>query len=229
VRELDERNLWWRLGAPLARLVERAIFRVVVEGAGLVPKTGPAIVVFNHVSVLDGPCLAIETSLRSRRELRFLVAAEIFAHRSAGWVLRRFDQIPIRRGEGDSGALDEAVETVSAGAVASLAPEGGVNPDPSHLLRIRSGVARMALRTGAPVIPVGIWGTQIAWPRAGPSLRRILGRPVLALAYGEPVLVTGRNSSQEAIDELCGRVGTALVAQVERARAMSQRRRIPES
>jgi 1-acyl-sn-glycerol-3-phosphate acyltransferase len=219
----DERNPWWRVGAPIARLFERVLFRVRVEGAEHVPGSGPAILAFNHVSVLDGPCLAIETSLLRKREIRFLVAAEVFEHPVLGWVLRSFEQIPIRRGEGDSGALDRAIATVGGGAVAALAPEGGVNGDPSHgLQRIRSGVARMSIPAAAPIVPIGIWGTQERWPKAGPSLTRIWRRPALAIAYGAPVDPSGDAASREDIDDLRGRVGAAIATQVARARIMSE-------
>ena len=219
----DERNPWWRLGAPLAWLFERALFRVSVEGAEHVPSSGPAVLAFNHVSVLDGPCVAIETSLRRRREIRFLVAAEVFRRPFAGWVLRSFEQIPIRRGEGDSGALDSAIAIVRQGAVAALAPEGHVNGDPSGgLQRIRSGVARVSMPTGAPVVPVGIWGPQERWPKTGPSFARIWHRPALAIAYGPPVFPSGDGALQEDIDTFREHVGTAIVAQVARARALAE-------
>jgi 1-acyl-sn-glycerol-3-phosphate acyltransferase len=218
----DERSLWWRLGAPLAWFIERALFRVVVDGADRVPRTGPAILAFNHVSVLDGPCLAIETSLRCRRQIRFLVAAEVFGKPFFGWVLRRFDQIPIRRGQSDRGALDIAIATVRAGAVAAMAPEGVVNADPVlGLQRIRSGVARISLPTGAPVVPVGIWGTQDRWPKSGPVLARIWRRSQLALVFGDPLMPTGDPESAEDIDAFRERVGSAIERQSRTARAAS--------
>ena len=219
----DERNPWWRVGAPIARVFERVLFRVRVEGAEHVPGSGPAILAFNHVSVLDGPCLAIETSLLRKREIRFLVAAEVFDHPVLGWVLRSFEQIPIRRGESDSGALDRAIATVGGGAVAALAPEGRVNGDPAHgLQRIRSGVARMSIPAAAPVVPIGIWGTHERWPKTGPSLERIWRRPVLAIAYGAAVDPSGDAASREDIDALRERVAVAIATQVARARVMNE-------
>ena len=166
-------NAWWRFGIPLVLPIERALFRVRVTGIHHVPLAGPAILAFVHVSVLDGPCLAIEVAWRRRRVVRFLVAAEVFGVPVSGWFLRRYRQIPIHRGRSDSGALDEAIETIRRGALAAIAPEGAVNPTPGELQRIRSGIARIALPTGAPVIPVGIWGTHRRWPKSG----RHWGRP----------------------------------------------------
>ena len=91
-------NPWWRVGVPLAVAAVRLLFRTRVSGIHHVPLEGPGILAFNHVSVLDGPCLAVETAWRRRRETRFLVAAEVYRHPVPGWFLRRYDQIPIRRG-----------------------------------------------------------------------------------------------------------------------------------
>jgi 1-acyl-sn-glycerol-3-phosphate acyltransferase len=211
----EDFDAWWRYGSILTMPLVRLVFRIRVEGLDHVPRSGPAILAFNHVSVLDGPVLAIETSFRRRRAVRFLIAAEIFTQRVVGWIVRSFHQIPIRRGAGDTGALDAAVGTVRAGALAAIAPEGRVNPDPdAGLQRIRSGCARVALPTGAPVVPVGIWGTQVRWPKTGPSRRRPL-RPRLAVVFGPPI----RPLPEEDIESFSARLREALEEQVRRARA----------
>jgi 1-acyl-sn-glycerol-3-phosphate acyltransferase len=213
-------NVWWRLGIPLVVPIERALFRVRVTGIHHVPLDGPAILAFVHVSVLDGPCLAIEVAWRRRRAVRFLVAAEVFEHPVTGWFLRRFRQIPIRRGRGDAGALDEAVATIRRGALAAIAPEGAVNPRPGELQRTRSGLARIALPTGAPVIPVGIWGTHRRWPRSGwhwgPPLR-----PRLGLAFGEPIEPTGDVSRPDDTDAFVALVRQRLERQLAEARKLA--------
>ena len=218
----EERNLWWRIGAWLVRPIERALFRVRVEGIGHVPAAGPGILAFNHVSVLDGPCLAIETSIRSRREVRFLVAAELFGVFFFGWVLRCFDQIPIRRGEKDATALTEAIATVLTGALAAIAPEGRVSDDPGlGLQRLRSGVARVAMPAGAPVVPVGIWGTQRRWPRKGLDRTRLWRRETVAIVYGAPISATGDPAEPEAIDAFREELRVALDAAVTRAKVIA--------
>jgi 1-acyl-sn-glycerol-3-phosphate acyltransferase len=152
--------------------------------------------------------------------VRFLVAAEVFEHPVTGWFLRRFRQIPIRRGRGDAGALDEAVATIRRGALAAIAPEGAVNPRPGELQRTRSGLARIALPTGAPVIPVGIWGTHRRWPRSGwhwgPPLR-----PRLGLAFGEPIEPTGDVSRPDDIDAFVALVRQRLERQLAEARKLA--------
>ncbi len=213
-------NSWWRFGIPLVLPIERALFRVRVGGIHHVPLAGPAILAFVHISVLDGPCLAIEVAWRRRRAVRFLVAAEAFDHPVNGWFLRRFRQIPIRRGRGDAGALDEATATIRRGALAAIAPEGAVNPSPGELQRIRSGIARIALPTGAPVIPVGIWGTHGRWSKSGRHWGRPW-RPRLGLAFGEPIEPTGDVSRPEDIDSFLERVSEGLERQLSAARILA--------
>ena len=213
-------NPWWRAGLPIVVALERLLFRVRVAGIDLVPSVGPAILAFNHVSVLDGPCLAIETGWRRRRESRFLVADEAFAHALWGPILRHFDQIPIRRGRSDEGALDEAIATVRRGALAAIAPEGSVSPHPDELQRVRSGIARIALPTAAPVIPVGIWGTQRRWSKTGRHWDAPL-RPRLAFAYGEPIVPTGDATKQDGIDAFVAHVREAIERQVTEARILA--------
>jgi 1-acyl-sn-glycerol-3-phosphate acyltransferase len=213
-------NAWWRFGIPLVLPIERALFRVRVTGIHHVPFAGPAILAFVHISVLDGPCLAIEVAWRRRRVVRFLVAAEVFQRPVSGWFLRRYRQIPIRRGRSDADALDEAIETIRRGAIAAIAPEGAVNPTPGEPQRIRSGIARIALPTGAPVIPVGIWGTHRRWSKSGRHWGGPI-RPRLGMAFGEPIGPTGDVSRQDDIDAFLERVGEGLERQLSEARILA--------
>jgi 1-acyl-sn-glycerol-3-phosphate acyltransferase len=214
-------NFWWRFGIPLVVPIVRALFRVRVTGIHHVPLEGRAILAFDHISVLDGPCLAAEVAWRRRRLVRFLVAAEVFDVPITAWFLRRYRQIPIRRGRNDGGALDDAVATIRGGAIAAIAPEGAVNPEPGELQRIRSGIARIAIPTGAPVIPVGIWGTHRRWSRSGRHWGPPL-RPRLGLAFGEPIQPQGDVSCQDDVDEFLGSVREALERQLTKARTLAR-------
>lgn len=213
-------NIWWRLGAPIVVLIVRALFRVRIAGIHHVPLDGPAILAFVHVSVLDGPCLAAEVAWRRRRTVRFLVAAEIFHVPVIGWILRRYRQIPVRRGKSDEGALSEVTATIRRGAVTAIAPEGAVNLTPGDLQRIRSGIARIAIPTGAPVIPVGIWGTHRRWSKTGRHWGRPL-RPKLALAFGDPIEPRGDVAVQADIDVFVALVRHAFERQLVEARTLA--------
>jgi 1-acyl-sn-glycerol-3-phosphate acyltransferase len=213
-------NAWWRFGAPVVIPMVRALFRVRVSGIHHVPLRGPAILAFVHLSVLDGPCLAAEVAWRRRRMVRFLVAAEIFRIPVIGSILRWYRQIPVRRGARDAAALEEVIATIQRGAIGAIAPEGAVNPKPGELQRIRSGIARVALPTGVPVIPVGIWGTHRRWSKSGRHWDRPL-RPRLGLAFGEPIEPTDDVSDQADIDAFRERVRDALERQLAEARMLA--------
>jgi len=212
-------NGWWRFGVLVLGAVVGVLFRVRVTGVEHVPMQGPGIVASNHVSVLDGIALALVIARRRRRMTRFLTAAEFFRKPLYAWALRLYRQIPIRRGEGDEGALDEAVRTVRAGALAGIFPEGKVNPSPhGPLQRGRTGVARMALATGATVVPVGIWGTQRRWPRGGIRWQLPL-RTTIALDFGAPVTSEGDPDSPRDTQRLTELVMERIADGVDRARA----------
>ena len=217
-----ELNGWWRAGLAIVGPALRLLFRIRSAGLERITRSGPAILAANHVSALDGILLAYLVARQRGRPIRYLVAVEFFDRRFHGVWLRTFKQIPIRRGTGDSGALDEAVATVQAGAIAGIFPEGMVNPRPNGPpLRGRTGVARIALAAGAPVIPVGIWGTQVRWPRTGLTFRRPL-RPSVALTFGPPIEPKGDPSSLDDIQALTTLVMTRIAEQVAAARNLAE-------
>lgn len=216
--ERGELNGWWRAGVAFVAPLARLLFRLRFLDADRIPARGAAILACNHISVIDGPLLALPPAKERGRSIRFLVAAEIFRAPLIGAVLRAFRQIPIRRGQGDVGALDEAIETIRSGALAGIFPEGRVNPgDPSSMQRVRRGVARMALAAGAPVVPVGIWGTQMRWPRGRLRLAAPL-RPVVAIAFGAPMTPSGSADCLEDVERLTAGIADSIREQMHRAR-----------
>lgn len=214
-------NGWWRFGILVVGLSSRLFFRLRYTGHERVPQAGPAIVACNHVSSLDGVLIALATGEAARRMTRFLVAAEFFRKPSFGWALRLYRQIPLRRGEGDADALAVAVNTIRGGALAGIFPEGKVNPEPDGgMQRGRRGVARIALATGAPVVPVGIWGTQVRWPYGRIRLGRPL-RPKVVVAYGLPIDPSGDPESSDDVQVFADLVMDGIAKQVAEARALA--------
>jgi 1-acyl-sn-glycerol-3-phosphate acyltransferase len=206
-------NWIWIVGAPLVRLVAAIVFRIRIEGSGHVPRTGSVVLAPNHLSVLDGPLLSAATGVNRHRATRNLVAAEVF-HGVVGWILRQARQIPIRRGSGDTGALDAAIAAASNGSCVGIFPEGRVSEDPrAGVQRIRSGLTRIALSSGAPVVPVGLWGSHRVWPRSGLVPASLLERHPLVLVYGE-ALVPHPGESPAAFRD---RYRSALETTVSRA------------
>ncbi len=204
----------------------RVFFRIRVTGIERIPARGAAIVAGNHLSALDGVALALVVGRDRRRMIRFLTGAEFFHLRWFGWALRVYRQIPVRRGEGDLGALDEAIHTVRSGALAGIFPEGLVSADPGKgLQRGRRGAARIALAADAPIVPVGIWGTQLRYPKEGLHFRRPW-RPTVALAFGQPVTADGDAASSEDTQHLTDLVMARIGEQVEEARRLALTSRI---
>lgn len=210
-------NWIWTIGAPLVRLIMATVFRVRVEGIDHVPRTGAVILAPNHLSVLDGPAVSAITGTHRWRATRNLIAAEVFQG-VIGWILRQARQVPIRRGSGDTGALDEAVAAARNGSCVGIFPEGRVNEDAREgLQRIRSGLTRVAMPSGAPVVPVGIWGTQEVWPRAGLDRTSLVRRHTMAVVYG-PALVASSAESPAVFRE---RYRAALEISIARARELA--------
>lgn len=209
-------DFWWHVGLLTVAPLYRLLFRLRFEGLDRIPATGAAILAPNHVSVLDPIAVALATSRRGR-PVRFLAAAEFFAHPVWGWGLRRTRQIPVRRGTRDLGALRQLQEILQAGGLAGIFPEGRVGPGELPL-RGRSGLVRAAVATGVPILPVGVWGTQARWPQGAPRLTRPLRLPV-AVVIGERIDVPEEAArSAGVLREVTAEVMRSIESQLLRAR-----------
>jgi len=171
---------WVALG-PLLKLV----YRPQTEGADHVPAVGPAILASNHLSYADWLFMPLTLT----RRVTFVAKAEYFNTPGIkGWFQKKFfygaGQVPIdRSGSGaGEGALRAAKKVLDSGEVFGIYPEGTRSPD-GKLYRGRTGVARLALETGANVVPVAVVGTDVVAP-PGKKFGRVI-RPVVR--FGEPL------------------------------------------
>jgi 1-acyl-sn-glycerol-3-phosphate acyltransferase len=216
----NEFDGWWRFAlSTFGRLFE-SCFRIRYNGEHSIPAEGGAILAPNHISVLDPILIAIPPA-RQGRTLRYLAAAELFGLPVIGWALRTMHQIPIRRGEGDSAALDAAIAVLKDGALAGIFPEGRVNEHPGELLRGRRGAARLSLGAGVPIVPVGIWGTQNRWPRGGPTLRGPL-RTTVGISAGSAIEPEGYPDSPDDVASLTDSLMEAIRKERDRARELAE-------
>lgn len=172
--------LYWVVkvvATPLMRLG----FRVRVEGREHVPRTGPVILAANHRSFLDS--LFIPAVVH--RRVTFVAKAEYFDDPKSAWFFRAVGQIPIRRegGSASERALESAMDVLSDGGVFGIYPEGTRTRD-GLMHRGHTGVARLALRSGAPIIPVGLIGTDEIQPVDAKMPR--LGKRV-TVRFGAPL------------------------------------------
>lgn len=182
-RELQD---WVR---PLQRPELLRLARFDIDGTEHIPRTGPAIVVFNHRSYFDPMTVSLVLA-RAGRPFRYLGKKEVIDAPVVGTFSRLMGAIRVDRGTGSDEPLEHAIRALRAGEAVSLAPQATIPRGPDFfepVLRARWGAARMATATRAPVIPVGLWGTEHVWPRSSRLPRISLRRPLVTVRVGPPV------------------------------------------
>ena len=159
--------------------------RPKVEGLEYVPSSGPAILASNHLAVADSFYLPLVV----RRRITFLAKAEYFTGkglkgRLTAWFYTAAGQVPIDRANADAAqaALETAQRLLDAGKLLGMYPEGTRSPD-GRLYKGKSGLARLALETGVPVIPVAMVGTDVVNPPGSRMWR--FGR--VEVRFGKPM------------------------------------------
>ncbi|SFT75132.1 1-acyl-sn-glycerol-3-phosphate acyltransferases [Geodermatophilus amargosae] len=162
------------------------LFRLRYRDGDRLPRTGPVLLVANHVSVLD-PLACARLVYDNGRVPHFLAKEAVFRG-LAGKILRHAGQIPVARGSADArGSLDAAAADLEAGNVVVIYPEGSVTRDPDWWpMQARTGVARLALTTDAVVLPVAQWGPQRVHDYHTKKLHLRFRTPT-EYALGEPV------------------------------------------
>jgi 1-acyl-sn-glycerol-3-phosphate acyltransferase len=147
------------------RVFARSMSRISIEGAiDEIPRTGPLIIAANHASNLDAPVLGAWLIPRLGRRIHWLGKRELFAWPIVGWVAANGGVHPVDRDSADVEAFRLASRILDAGHILFVFPEGTRSPD-GALQEARDGVALLALRTGAPIVPIGIGGTSRVWPK----------------------------------------------------------------
>ena len=158
---MQPKTSWiFRVCRGVVRWLSLGYLQVRVEGLDAIPSQGGAVVAGNHASVLDGILLLAV----SPRPVRFLVAEDMYEHPFLKPFFRAMGCIPVlRRNAHNGGALRMAVEALETGELIGIFPEGTIHRGGS-LQQIRQGVALLALKTGLPVVPLGICGSGEAFP-----------------------------------------------------------------
>ncbi|HSS09346.1 MAG TPA: HAD-IB family hydrolase [Acidimicrobiales bacterium] len=179
----------------LARATFRPEFfpyaRFDIAGLERVPRRGPAIVVANHRSYFDVAALGL-TVMRAGRRPRALGKKELFDAPVIGQAARLFGQIMVDRDAGGGDALAAAVRALRGGELVVVLPQGTIPRGAafsSPRLTGKTGAARLAAATRAPVIPVGLWRTERVWPRSArlPNVTNLLHPPTVRIRVGQPV------------------------------------------
>ena len=162
-----------------------------LDGTEHVPAAGPAILCANHRSYFDVSAIAYVVAKRGR-PVRFLGKKEVFDAPIIGDLARAMGGIRVERGSGSDEPLREALSALRAGEMVALMPQGTIPRgraffDP--VLKGRWGAARLAALSGAPVIPIGVWGTEKVWPRRAkvPAVWNVTSPPHVRIRVGPPV------------------------------------------
>lgn len=183
--ELDEREVPKAVMYWIVKLILSPILivscRVRYRGRRHVPRRGAAILAANHLSATDW--LFIPAGV-TWRKVTHVAKAEYFDSRKTRWFFKGMGQIPIQRGGGSvsGGGLSAAADVLTAGKICGVYPEGTRSPD-GRLYRGKTGAARLAIETGAPLIPVAIVGSDRVLP---PGKKLFWPAPVTVI-YGAPI------------------------------------------
>jgi 1-acyl-sn-glycerol-3-phosphate acyltransferase len=173
--------LFWLLGGGIE-----------VKGEENLPKEGGVLLVSNHISFLD-PCLIGDGS---PRRVTFMAKAELFDNKLLNWLLRGVDCFPVRRGEADTSAIKTVLSQLKEGRCVVIFPEGTRSPT-GELQEAEEGAAMLATRTGCPVVPVYVTGTNKMLDRKGR-----LHRAKVSMAIGEPFTLPKGMPRDEAAKDL---------------------------
>lgn len=202
-------------------------YRARAVDAELVPGSGPVIIAPNHFSTLDHFFVAMYL----RRRVRFMAKSQLFRGALA-WILEHAGAFPVRRGHRDEESMGTALEILRRGGVVVIYPEGGRSRTQQIGDQARRGVGRLALESGAPVVPVAIHGSQRArnWRRLDfPSVTIRYGTPV---TYRAPALARDSREQQQAVADDVLRAVRRLWEEVDAdSRATATRpsfRRLPQ-
>jgi 1-acyl-sn-glycerol-3-phosphate acyltransferase len=171
----------------LAYLIFPLIMRLTLRGHYNLPRRGPYIIVANHLSWMDIPLIPFAVP----GKVIYMAKEELF-YSKIGWLVRFLGAFPVKRGEGDRQALRAAEELLKQGKVLIIFPEG--TRSKTHTLgKAHSGIGMIALRTGVPVVPVAIWGSENALKKFGARV---------TISYGEPIIFKPKGSkiTREDID-----------------------------
>jgi len=175
----------WLLAMPIFHLTAR----LRVRGLYNIPTNGPFIIASNHLSWTDIPLVAMFVR---RRKVVYMAKEEYFRGKLR-WLVRLLGSFPVKRGEADRQALRASEEQLKKGNILVIFPEG-TRSRTQTMAQARAGLGLIALRTGVPVVPVAVWGSE--------NLLKKFGAPV-TISYGQPIVLKpkGKKLTREDIDE----------------------------
>lgn len=175
--------------------------KVELVGVENIPAEGPAILVGNHRSYFDPVAIAMVIA-RTGRTVRFLGKKEVFDAPVVGQIAAAMGGIRVERGTGSDAPLASAAEALERGELVALMPQGTIPRGKAFyepVLKGRWGAARLAALTKAPVVPMGLWGTERVWPRSSrlPNVLQVVDPPEVTVTVGQPVALRHRSADAD--------------------------------
>lgn len=177
--------------------------RFRITGTENIPRDSAAILCGNHRSYFDIAAVSLAVA-KTGRAVRFLGKKEVFDAPVIGPLASALGGIRVERGTGSDEPLRAATESLVAGDLVAIMPQGTIPRgraffDP--VLKGRWGAARLAAETKAPVIPIGIWGTEKVWPRNAklPNITNVTSPPEVIISVGAPVALTYTDSDADTV------------------------------
>ncbi len=177
-----------------------------IQGAENLPRSGPIILTVNHLNNADPPILGEATP----RQISWLTKAEWFKNPFIGWMFRAGGMIPVKREEADLHALRQAQEALKQGRALGMFPEGHRSRT-GGLQQGEPGSALIALRTGVPIVPCAIWGTEkVKLPRDMFLFRKTFAH----VHYGKPYELPprGKKITREDVEQATDTIMKAIAA-----------------
>jgi putative phosphoserine phosphatase/1-acylglycerol-3-phosphate O-acyltransferase len=181
----------YHLIRPFVRPESFPYARFTVNGIEHIPAEGPVILVSNHRSYFDVAALAL-VAARIHRPVRFMGKQELFDAPVVGQLGRALGGIPVDRDTAPGESMARARAALRAGEAVIVLPQGTIPRGEAFfdpVLKGKTGAARLAAETDAPVIPIGIWGTEKVWPRKSkvPNVTNLQHPPRVTVSVGPPV------------------------------------------
>jgi len=173
------RRLFYSIVKLLAVLAFKLFVRLEVRGAENVPVSGSFVFASNHQSNLDPFLLGAAT----RRKLAYFAKSELFRYRIGAFLLRKLNAFPVRRGGGDRDAISRSIQCLESGLGLVFFPEGSRRHAADGRARAKPGMAMVAARAGAPVVPSHINGSERVLPPG-----KVMPRPAkVVVTFGPPL------------------------------------------
>jgi 1-acyl-sn-glycerol-3-phosphate acyltransferase len=206
------------------RVVLAGLMKHEQRGRENLPRTGGVILAPNHLSYADWAAVAV-FSYDGGRFPVFLIKSSVFNVKVIGPFLRKLGQLPVYRNRNDAAlVLRQAEDALRDGQCVIVYPEGTASRDPDLWPMVgKTGAARLALKTGVPVIPIAQWGAHEVLPR-GSKVPKLLPRKTLAVRVGPPVPLDdlrGKPMTAEVLREATERILDAITRELEVLRGES--------